>query len=91
MAGAACKVIINQLLAALSEAIEEILLNPSIYQPKLSEDVRDDLIQRHADCDLALYGAKEMPLGGLMGIMEVLDKHGLISADVWMILRKPGE
>lgn len=91
MAGAACKVIINQLLAAISAAIEEILLDPTIHGASLPDKVREDLIQRHADCDLALYGAKEMPLGGLIGIIEVLDKHGLISADVWMILRKPGE
>lgn len=86
MAGAACKVIINMSLRALIQAVETILLNPQINQGKIPENDRLMLVQRLADIDLATYTGDFMPSGGVRGIVMEMQKHGLVTDEVWMIL-----
>ena len=89
MAGGACKIIINNGMAALSKSIETILTNPDIHTNRLDEDKRYELIQRQADCDLALYKGHSMPDGGLGGILLELESLGIVTDEVWQIYAKP--
>ena len=89
MAGAACKVVIDQGLAALISAIERILLDPDVHGGRIPEQDRLDLIQRLADCDLAIYSGGPVPAGGVAGILMDLEKWGVVTPEVWEIYRKP--
>lgn len=92
MAGPACKVIINNQTHGLSAALETILTDPDIYTccgDKLTEDKRLRLLQRLADVDLAAYDGSEAPKGGLAGIVLELQEVGLVTAEVWQVLRNP--
>ena len=91
MSGQVCKVIINMLLQALMKALETILLTPAIHRDRLPEDVRMSLIQKLADIDLASYrgDGSLLPDGGLAGIVEVLQDHGMVTDEVWEILHRP--
>lgn len=100
MAGPACKVIINNQTHGLSAALETILTNSDIYGvcQKLTDTKRLELLQRLADIDLAAYSGNPMewsgnpmPAGGLAGIVVELEEVGLVTAEVWEILRKPPE
>lgn len=91
MSGAVCKVIINMLVQGLMKALETILITPAIHQDKLPNDVRMGLIQKLADLDLALYSGDKalLPGGGLAEIVKTLERHGLVTDEVWQVLRKP--
>lgn len=89
MAGAACKVVINNGIKALTESLERILIDPNVHQDRLPEDVRLDLIQRMADVDLSTYSGCLMPPGGLTGVMVELERHGLVTAEVWEVYARP--
>lgn len=91
MARAACKVIINGTLAALVESIETVLTSPWIHQDKIPTEERIALIQRLADVDLASYTGDRalLPDGGVAGILVDLQNYGLVSEEVWVILRRP--
>lgn len=91
MAGAACKVVINNGVKALMGAIERILLSKEIHADRLLESVRLDLIQRLADVDIATYTGKEAPVGGLTGILVELERYGLVTDEVWQIYCRPTE
>lgn len=91
MSGQVCKVIINMLLQALMKALETILLTPAIHRDRLPETLRVSLIQKLADIDLASYRGDSslLPGGGLVGIVEVLQDHGMVTDEVWEILHRP--
>lgn len=91
MAGAACKTIIDMIMRALINAIEVILLNPNINQGKIPEPKRLELIQRLADVDLSMYEGNTdlLPEGGLTGILFEFQRYGLVTEEIWEILRKP--
>lgn len=84
MAGAACKVIINNGLHALTTSLEQILT--TLPQTQLPEEARKDLIQELADVDICSYnGDGAMPSGGLRGIMLKLQDLGILSDDIWEV------
>lgn len=91
MAREACKIIINNGVQALISSIERILIDKDVYTGRLPEDVRLSLIQRLADLDLAVYEGNTalMGEGGLTGILIELEKHGLVTDEVWSIYHKP--
>lgn len=90
MAGAACKVVINNGLQALTRSVERILTDPDIHMERVPEEERLLLIQRLADCDLATYSTeKHMPDGGVAAILKRLEKWGVVTAEVWEIYRRP--
>jgi hypothetical protein len=91
MAKAACKVIINGTLAALVRSIETVLTVPSIHQDRIPQEERIALIQRLADVDLASYTGDRalLPAGGVAAILVDLERYGLVSDEVWIILRRP--
>lgn len=91
MAKAACKVIINGTMQALVTGIEKILTTPAIHQDLIPTDERNALIQRLADVDLAAYSGDGglLPAGGAAGILVDLEGYGLISPEVWNVLRRP--
>lgn len=90
MAGAACKVVINHGLAAATVAVERILIDPNVHGGRVPEKERGELIQRLADCDLALYSGGKMPAGGVAGIMvELEEKWGVLSPEIWEVFKRP--
>lgn len=92
MAAAACKIIINNGLQALMQGLEKILLDPDIYGSfDLPELDRLELVQRLADCDLAVYtgNASLLPEKGLSGVLADLQAHGLVTDEVWTVFQKP--
>lgn len=89
MAGAACKVVINQIIRAIVAAVERILLDPDVHTGRLTDAERALYIQRLADLDLATYTGAPMPRGGVAGILVELEKHGIVTDEVWQILRRP--
>lgn len=91
MAGAACKVIINQLMAGLAGSIERILIDPNVNMGLIPEADRKRLIQDLANIDIQSYNGGISPGTSLSSILIELESHGLISPDVWAVLRRPAE
>lgn len=89
MAGAACKVIINQGLRGLIEGIERVLIDPAVHQDRIPEKEREELIQRLADVDLASYSGQGMPEGGAAGILLALEKWNVVTPEVWEVFKRP--
>lgn len=89
VAGAACKVIINNGLRAVSESLETVLMSPLVRGPMISEEKCGDYIQRLADIDIAAYSGKDLPHGGLAGIMLDLEAEGVFTAEIWQVFHKP--
>lgn len=91
MAGAACKVVINQGLIALSNSLETILTNPDLSGGLIPESARREMLQNMADLDIATYtGSKSRAATNLQEIMKRLEEVGVLSADVWKIYAAPG-
>jgi len=92
MAGAACKVIINNTTQALSRSLETILTNPDIHGGMIPERDRKTMLQSLADIDIlaftGVYNAPGTPLG-LLDIVLKLETCGLITDDVWKVLPRP--
>lgn len=88
MAGAACKVIINQLMAGLAGSIEKILIDPNVNMGLIPEIDRKRLIQDLANIDIQSYDGTSSGVS-LVGILVELESYGLISPDVWTVLRRP--
>lgn len=89
MAGPACKVVIDSLLGALASAIERVLLDPDVHMGRIPETDRLDLVQRLADIELAAWSGSDMPHGGVSGLLLALEKHKVVTAEIWEILRRP--
>lgn len=89
MAGAACKVVINNGLRAMIDSAERILIDPDVHQGRIPEKERCGLIQRLADVDLATYSGKGMPEGGAAGILVALERWGVVTAEVWEVFKRP--
>lgn len=90
MAGAACKVIINNGSNALRQGLEKILMHPLVRDEMLSAHRCDELIQRMADNDLIAYNGGTITPGiSLGGIMEELQNEGVVTEEVWGIYAKP--
>lgn len=93
MAGAACKIIINNGVGGLSESIATALMNPLVRGVMLSAQDCDDLIQALADFDIRTYtgvdpqrrsgcAAKCM---GLKDVLTVLGEKGVITDEVFEV------
>lgn len=89
MAGAACKVIINNGVRALTTSLEQILITMPL-DGLLSEKDRKEMIQELADVDIASYsgGSGVAPSASLISIMERLQSLGILSDDVWQIYQR---
>lgn len=91
MAGIACKIIINQMIRALSESLEKILSNPLIRDGgKITSREADALLDRlvHLDLD-AGDGGSTAGHDSLLLIVSDLVKRGIVTDEVWRILRNP--
>lgn len=91
MAGVACKIIINQLIRGLSESLERILSNPLVREGgKISAKEADILLDRlvHLDLDSA-DGAGTAGSDGLLAIIADLVRRGIVTDEVWRVLKKP--
>lgn len=90
MAGAACKVVINNGVRALIDGVERILLDSDIHQDKIPHRDRMVLVQRLADIDIAAFtgDASLLPAGGVIGIVNELQEYGLITDEVWRVFNR---
>jgi len=84
MAGAACKIIINNGVGGLTKALEQILSSQLVRDTMLEASICDDLIDRLARVDLAAYNPErqEMPKGGLRGIVLELIDYEVLTEEV---------
>jgi hypothetical protein len=89
MAGAACKVVINQGVRALSEALEEILSNPTILAGRLSQEDAEGLLDRLVRLDLACVDGQQQPDDSLLDILAVLVGKGIVTDEVWRLYANP--
>lgn len=87
MAKEACKIIINNGLAAVSRSLEEILMSPLVRGKMLGADVCQEYIQKLADIDIATYSGMSVPHGGLRGIMKDLEANGVFTAEIWEVFQ----
>lgn len=91
MAGAACKIIINNGYKALMSSLEEVVMSPLVRGPMLPPEYCDVIIQKLADIDIAAYKGEKIPHGGLFGILKELEEKGVITPEVWEIYNKDVE
>jgi hypothetical protein len=91
MAGAACKVVINNGVRALIQSVEIVLIDRDVHQDRIPFEERMVFIQRLADIDIAsLTGDVElMPTGGVLGILIDLEKYNIVTKEVWKVFAKP--
>lgn len=89
MAGPRCKAILNGIVQGLIKALETILTNDQMSGSLGS--LRDDWLQRLANCDLAVYSGDSslLPDGGLCQIVLEMENAGLVTDEVWLVLRHP--
>lgn len=92
MAGAACKIIIDDLIRSLNSSLEQVLMSPLVRDNMLSACECDKLIQRMANIDLRTYVGAEventMQGDGLVEILKTLQRCGVITSEVWVILNR---
>lgn len=91
MAGAACKIIINQSTQAVTASLEQVLTIPWVRE-KISPAKADALLQELADLDIAHYlgtAAPVAPARGLAHLVWDLVDLGVFTDEVWRILAKP--
>lgn len=90
MAGAACKVIINNMTRSLSEGMEETLTMPAVRE-KIGPDVADVLLTRLVAIDLAAITGTSCDDDSLLAILKELVGMGIVTDEVWTFLREPEE
>lgn len=97
MAGAACKVIIDNGREALSSALFTVVTHPLVRGVMVPVETCDCLIQALADIDLHSYrGAKPNATAAKTGIHTLTDvllalqAAGAVTDEVWEIFRHPG-
>lgn len=91
MAGAACKIIINNGYKALMSSLEQVVMSPLVRGPILPLEDCDIIIQKLADIDIAAYRGGKIPHGGLFGILKKLEEKGVVTTEVWEIYNKDVE
>lgn len=84
MAGAACKVLANNGVRALTVSLERILTEAELNGGLIEDGERRKLIQAMADIDAVIMhgGTVEM---SLVDIMRRLEEIGVLSPDVWSV------
>lgn len=90
MSGPRCKIIINGIVQGLIGALEDVLTD-GLLMLEVDVKKKDDWLQRLANCDLAVYdgNGRLLPDGGLCGIVLEMEKAGLVTDEVWYVLRHP--
>lgn len=90
MAGAACKVIINNMTRGLSESMERVLIMPAV-RDRIGALGADVLLTRLVDIDLvAICGDKgSSTQEGLLDVLKELVTLGVVTDEVWTFLREP--
>lgn len=86
MAGAACKIIINNSVQGAMAALEKVLTSPLVRDKMLSGESCDDLIQALADIDLRTYQGTEIPSHrpqSLVEVIQTLEREGVFTDEVW--------
>lgn len=89
MAGSACKIIINNLTAAVSASLETVLVDPQVRE-LITPEKADALLQELVDMDLHHFAGSPAPSSsqrGLQGIVAELVECGVFTEEVWAILR----
>lgn len=90
MAGPVCKAILNGLMASIMEALETSLTSPVVRGVMLKPARCDEYLDRMARLDLATYGA-QATADSLGAILLDLERDGVVTPEVWLVLRRPGE
>jgi hypothetical protein len=93
MAGPACKKILNGVMGALAKAIEDGLTDPLVRGVMLPAAECDKLIQEMANSDLQYYLGEASPVKsprGLSGVLMALHDKGVVTDEVFEVLRHPG-
>lgn len=86
MAGAACKIIINDLTRAISESLEKILTSPLIRdQGKITSAEADAMLSRLVDFEIAGYQGAATGEGLVTFVHELVDR-GIITDEIWKVL-----
>ena len=91
MAGGACKVIINNGAAALSQGMEKVLTNPA-YRAILTDKVADDMLDRLVHVDLRAVDGKDINIGlntNMLAVLAELVDHGIVTDEVWRLYARP--
>ncbi len=90
MAGAACKIIINNGTRALSESMERILISPEVLAGRMSKDEAGSLLDRLVNLDLAACDGDKTPTGdSLLRVLGELVKYGIVTDEVWRLYKGP--
>lgn len=90
MSGPRCKIILNGIVQGLIKALEDVLTD-SMLMLEVDVKKKDDWLQRLANCDLAVYDGNNelLPEGGLCQIVLEMEKAGLVTSEIWYVLRHP--
>lgn len=92
MSGPRCKIILNGIVQGLIKGLEEVLTD-GMLMLEVDVDKKNDWLQRLANSDLAVYdgNSKLLPEGGLCQIVLEMEKAGLVTNEVWYVLRHPNQ
>jgi hypothetical protein len=105
MAGAACKIIIDNMREGIARGLEQVLTSPLVRGKMLDEQTCNDMLQTLVNIDLRSYTGVEYggtPLEscdrdserrergyGYMDIIAELVRLGVFTDEVWVMLRHP--
>lgn len=84
MAGAACKVLENNGIRALSVSLERILIEPELNGGLIYDKERKEMLQQMADIDRVAYHGGTVEVS-YVDIMVRLEGMGVLSPDIWNI------
>lgn len=84
MAGAACKVLENNGVRALTVSLERILTEPNLHGGKIEDRERRAMIQQLADIDAIAYHGGTVKIS-LVDIMIRLQELEILSPDIWTV------
>ncbi len=94
MAGAACKVIIDNMRAAVDASLREVLVSPLVRGPMITAEKSDGYLQRMVDLDLRVYTGRRVgtrKADSLAKICKDLQADGVFTQEIWQILAEPAE
>lgn len=88
--GGACKIIINEMTRALSEALERILLADYVRDRLMPAGRCDELLQMLVEAELGFYQGTPVAAGlSPAQIVAELVERGVVTEEVWRVLAKP--
>lgn len=90
MAGAACKVIIDNMRQAVDQSLREVLLSPLVRDVMIPAEKCNTYLQRMVDLDLAAYrGTSPYSRDSLACICKDLERDKVFTREIWEILYDP--